>query len=151
MSISIHIPVMYVPCCAIPYLQAFEAYDQAGDKRAVVCLKYMMLCKVRICIRTHMNKYMCTCIHSYKRIRIHSFLNSYTFKTYILTHAEHSCTYIRTHTNILTPSDASMKSHTLHASLLAYMHDHLTSRTISTPPFRRIYSLKSLFSSIFSF
>jgi 26S proteasome regulatory subunit N6 len=28
------------------FLEAFETYDQANDKRAVVCLKYMMLCKV---------------------------------------------------------------------------------------------------------
>jgi 26S proteasome regulatory subunit N6 len=26
--------------------QAFEAYDQGNDKRAVTCLKYMILCKV---------------------------------------------------------------------------------------------------------
>ena len=28
------------------FLEAFETYDQGTDKRAVVCLKYMMLCKV---------------------------------------------------------------------------------------------------------
>jgi hypothetical protein len=34
------------PHTASRNVQAFEAYDQSGDKRAVVCLKYMMLCKV---------------------------------------------------------------------------------------------------------
>jgi 26S proteasome regulatory subunit N6 len=30
----------------VTHKQAFEAYDQANDKRAIACLKYMMLCKV---------------------------------------------------------------------------------------------------------